>query len=195
MTKFYFGPSKSNKKVRFSNHIDVFPPPEDSHPEKRDNEEDNMVKGKQFTQEEDEKEYQKLFSLVNYDLQLKVSEEKRSRHGMLRDNICWTAVRDKLSSRFQANCCLNWYNQLVSPMVSEGLWADIDDFRLVSVLFNFDARCIEDVEWDHLLDHRCGDLCRKRWNQMVIHIGHYRNKSFGEQVEVLAQLYCRIYLK
>ncbi|KAG8378893.1 hypothetical protein BUALT_Bualt07G0031900 [Buddleja alternifolia] len=221
----------------------VFPPPDDSHPEKGDNKEDNLVRGKRFTQEEDEvvfkyilerklgeqgldmvlncKKYpnvkrcwkeigttyptdyigqfinglksylegprivnglkksvkgflhtkksmgtgerhwqmnmediDKLFSLVNYDLQLKVSEEKRSRHGMSRDNICWTAVSDKLSSRFQANCCLKWYCQLASPMVSEGLWADIDDFRLVSVLFNFDARCIEDVEWDHLLDHR-----------------------------------------
>ncbi|KAL6579843.1 hypothetical protein OROMI_007867 [Orobanche minor] len=34
-----------------------------------------------------QEEYQKLFNLVNVDLQAKLSEEKRSKHGMLRDNI------------------------------------------------------------------------------------------------------------
>ncbi|CAA3029964.1 DNA-binding REB1-like [Olea europaea subsp. europaea] len=137
-----------------------------------------------------QEEYQGLFNLVNADLQQRVSEEKRSKHGMLRDNICWTAISDKLSTRNQANCCMKWYNQLTSPLVAEGMWADVDDYRLLSVLFNLDSTCIEDVDWDNLLDDRSGDLCRKRWNQMVLHIGKHGTKSFAEQVEVLAQRYC-----
>lgn len=145
----------------------------------------NLKKG-HWSQEE----YQKLFDLVNTDLQLKVSEEKRSKHGMLRDNICWTAISDSLSSRNQATCCLKWYKQMTSPMVAEGVWSDSDDYRLLSELYSLDATCLEDVEWDDLIENRPGDVCRKRWSQMVLHIGHHGNKSFAEQVEVLAQRYC-----
>ncbi|KAL0421790.1 UNVERIFIED_CONTAM: hypothetical protein Slati_3201900 [Sesamum latifolium] len=63
-------------------------------------------------------EYQELFDLVNTDLQARVFEEKRSKHGMLRDNICWTAISDRLSTRPQATCCIKWYKQLTSPMVN-----------------------------------------------------------------------------
>ncbi|KAL2515712.1 DNA-binding protein REB1-like [Forsythia ovata] len=300
---------KSNKKVRFSSHVEVFPPTDDSNAVTGNDEGDNLLRGKRFTREEDEiveaavykyieehdlgeeglkmvlnskkypkvkncwkeigtaipyrpynavyfraqilfrrsdtrkwtqeeyemvrqsqkehgnqwraladelgkhswhvkdtwrriklpnikkghwsqEEYQGLFDLVNSDLQQKVFEEKRSKHGMLRDNICWTAISDKLSTRNQANCCLKWYGQLTSPMVAEGTWADVDDYRLLSVLFNLDSSCIEDVDWDNLLDDRSGDVCRMRWNQMVLHIGKHGNKSFAEQVEVLAQRYC-----
>ncbi|KAL2253956.1 RNA polymerase I termination factor [Sesamum indicum] len=135
-------------------------------------------------------EYQELFDLVNTDLQSKVFEEKRSKHGMLRDNICWTAISDQLSTRPQATCCLKWYKQLTSPMVAEGIWADTDDYRLISALYSLDATCMEDVDWDNLVDNRSGEICRKRWNQMVLHIGKHGNKSFAEQVEVLAQRYC-----
>ncbi|XP_073035035.1 uncharacterized protein [Primulina eburnea] len=145
----------------------------------------NMNKG-QWTQ----KEYQNLFDLVNIDLQQKLSEEKRSKHGMLRDNISWTAISDKLSTRAQANCCIKWYKQLTSPMVAEGLWADSDDYRMLRKLYLMDAGCMEDVDWDTLLDHRSGDLCQKRWNQMVMHIGNYGTKPFSERVDLLAQRYC-----
>ncbi|CAA3029962.1 DNA-binding REB1-like [Olea europaea subsp. europaea] len=120
----------------------------------------------------------------------RVSAEKRSKHGMLRDNICWMEISDKLSTRNQANCCMKWYNQLTSPILAEGMWADFDDYRLFGVLFNLDSTYIEDVDWDNMLDDRSGDLCRKRWNQMVLHIGKHGTKSFAEQVEVLAQHYC-----
>lgn len=302
-------PNKSNKKVRFSGQVEVFPLPGDSNTEKGSDEEENLVRGKRFTREEDEivkeavlkyiqerelgdeglnmvlncskypklkgcwkeigsaipyrpyiaiyfrarilflrsenrkwtqeeydqilkyqeehgnqwraladelgkhtwhvkdtwrriklpnlkkgnwsqEEYQKLFDLVNTDLQLKVSDEKRSKHGMLRDNICWTAISDELSTRSQATCCAKWYRQLTSSMIAEGVWADSDDYRLLSALYSLDATCMEDVDWDDLVDDRSGDLCRKRWNQMVLHIGHHGNKSFAEQVEVLAQRYC-----
>ncbi|KAL3653103.1 hypothetical protein CASFOL_002784 [Castilleja foliolosa] len=135
-------------------------------------------------------EYQKLFDLVNVDLQAKISEPKISRHGMLRDNIAWTAISDVLCTRLQKDCCLKWYRQLTSRMVAEGEWADSDDYRLIGALYSLDATCIEDVEWDGLVEGRTGDVCRKRWGQMVLHIGKHGHKSFAEQVEVLAQRYC-----
>lgn len=135
-------------------------------------------------------EYQGLFDLVNTDLQLRTFEEKKTKYGMLRDNISWTAISDKLSTRTDAVCCMKWYNQLTSPMVAEGIWSDTDDFRMLDALFSLDESCIEDVDWDNLLEHRSGDICRRRWNQMVIHIGEHGMKSFAEQVDVLSKRYC-----
>ncbi|KAM7514788.1 hypothetical protein LguiA_004371 [Lonicera macranthoides] len=145
----------------------------------------NMKKG-HWSQEE----YQTLFDLVNTDLQMKASEEKKSKHGMLRDNICWGAISDKLSTRTNQTCCRKWYTQLTSSMVEEGIWADVDDYRLLDALFNLDACCVEDVDWDSLLEHRSGEVCRKRWDQMVRHIGLHGLKSFSEQVDILAKRYC-----
>ena len=54
-----------------------------------------------------------------------------------------------------------------SPIVAEGIWADADDFLMLDALSSLDACCMEDVDWDNLIEHRAGDLCRKRWNQMV----------------------------
>nr|GMD03648.1 DNA-binding protein REB1-like [Ipomoea batatas] len=135
-------------------------------------------------------EYQNLFDLVNTDLQVRVTEEKKSKHGMLRDNICWTAISDKLSTRNGPNCCLKWYKQLTSPMVAEGLWSDSDDYRLIGALYNLDETCKENVDWDNLVEHRSGEICLKRWMQMVLHIGNHGSKPFSEQVEVLAKRYC-----
>ncbi|XP_042489035.1 RNA polymerase I termination factor-like [Macadamia integrifolia] len=137
-----------------------------------------------------QEEYQTLFDLVNMDLRMKAFGEKKSKHGMLRDNISWGAISDKLSTRINSSCCEKWYGQLTSPMVAEGLWQDSDDYRLLIALYDLDASCIEDVDWDNLLDLRSGDVCRKRWNQMVSHIGKHGCNSFAEQVEVLSKRYC-----
>nr|GMC80587.1 DNA-binding protein REB1-like [Ipomoea batatas]GME02269.1 DNA-binding protein REB1-like [Ipomoea batatas] len=145
----------------------------------------NMKSG-QWSQDE----YQNLFNLVNTDLQLRIAEEKKSKHGMLRDNICWTAISDKLSTCYAPNCCLKWYNQLTSPMVAEGIWSDSDDYCLIGALYNLDETCIENVDWDNLVEHRSGEICLKRWKRMVLHIGNHGNKTFSEQVEVLAKRYC-----
>ncbi|KAG2249097.1 hypothetical protein Bca52824_088725 [Brassica carinata] len=123
-------------------------------------------------------EYQNLFDL------------KRSQHGMLRDNIPWTAISDQLRTRDHTVCCQKWYHQLTSSMVSKGLWANVDDYRLLDELVNLDAACVDDVDWDDLLDNRDGDACRSRWNQMVRHIGLPGTKTFAEHVEVLSQRYC-----
>ncbi|KAL9375514.1 hypothetical protein Peur_032393 [Populus x canadensis] len=145
----------------------------------------NMKKGK-WSQDE----YQSLFDFVNLDLRLKAFEERKTKHGMLRDNISWTAISERLETRTDALCCQKWYDQLTSPMVAEGKWLDTDDYRLLMELYDLDACCMEDVDWDNLLEHRSGDLCRKRWNQMVKHLGDHRNKSFADQVDVLIKRYC-----
>uniref|UniRef100_A0A0D9WPL9 Myb-like domain-containing protein n=1 Tax=Leersia perrieri TaxID=77586 RepID=A0A0D9WPL9_9ORYZ len=135
-------------------------------------------------------EYQNLFDLVNLDLRVKAHQKYNAGNRKLRDNIAWEAISDKLTTRNHKNCCLKWYHQLASPLVQKGVWADTDDYRLVETLQNVDAVCIEDVDWDNLLDHRSGEVCRKRWNEMVRNIGGHREKPFIEQVEVLSKRYC-----
>ncbi|CAA7406487.1 unnamed protein product [Spirodela intermedia] len=137
-----------------------------------------------------QEEYQTLFDLVNMDLQLKAFEEKQTKHGMLRENISWGAISQKMSSRYEMACCMKWYSQLTSPMVAQGLWADADDYLMIDGLLQLDACCIEDVDWDNLLEHRSGEICLKRWRQMARHIGGTRERSFMEQVELLATRYC-----
>ncbi|XP_052880592.1 uncharacterized protein LOC128286860 [Gossypium arboreum] len=95
--------------------------------------------------------YQSLFDLVNMDLSKEVTEEKKPKHGMLRDNICWTAISGKMLQRNFISC--------------EGVWVDVDPFSSLATC------CIEDVDWDNLLEHRPGDLCRKRWSQMFQYFG------------------------
>ncbi|XP_031485276.1 RNA polymerase I termination factor [Nymphaea colorata] len=137
-----------------------------------------------------QEEYQQLFDMVNFDLQTRASEEKDTKHGMLRDNIAWEAISDKLATRSQVYCCIKWYNQLASPLVKTGLWANIDDHLLLGRLLEMDACNVDDVDWDNLLDNRSGELCRKRWEQMTRHIGDNRTKSFEEQVHLLVSRYC-----
>lgn len=137
-----------------------------------------------------QEEYQNLFDLVNMDLSMKAFQEKKSKHGMLRDNISWEAISEKLSTRSTPLCCYKWYYQLTSPLVAEGKWSDVDDYRLLIALVDLDAACEEDVDWDNLLEHRSGEICRKRWNQMVLHIGQHGIKPFNEQLEILSKRYC-----
>lgn len=138
-----------------------------------------------------QEEYQNLFDLVNLDLRVRASQDyRKSKHGMLRDNIGWEAIGDKLTTRSSVLCCKKWYDKLTSPMVANGVWSDTDDYRLVNALFTLDACCMEEVDWDNLLEHRPGDVCRKRWNQMVQYIGEHGGKSFAEQVEILAKRFC-----
>ncbi|RLN11985.1 hypothetical protein C2845_PM09G12500 [Panicum miliaceum] len=145
----------------------------------------NLKKGS-WTQDE----YQNLFDLVNLDLRVKAHQKITPSHRQLRDNISWEAISEKLTTRSNKDCCLKWYQQLASPLVKEGIWADTDDYLLMEALQKVDAVCVEDVDWERLLDHRSGELCRQRWNQMVRMIGGHREKPFIEQVEVLARRYC-----
>ncbi|KAK7277471.1 hypothetical protein RJT34_22484 [Clitoria ternatea] len=135
---------------------------------------------KQEEQEEEEQEQHRI----------KKGFYKKSKHGMLKDNIGWEANADKMITRNGSGCCRKWYYQLTSPMAASGEWSDTDDYRLIDALYSLDACCMEEVDWDNLLEHRPGDVCRKRWNQMVNRIGESVGKSFGEQVEILAKRYC-----
>lgn len=151
-----------------------------------------QIRTGRWTQEE----YQKLFDLVNQDLRVRASQDFRKvRHGMLRDNIGWEAIGDTLVTRNSQGCCHKWYDQLTSPMVANGVWNDIDDYHLVNALLTLDACCFDEVDWDNLLEHRPGDICRKRWNQMVQCIGEHGRKSFAEQVEILGKRYCPDFLE
>ncbi|PIA32099.1 hypothetical protein AQUCO_04600037v1 [Aquilegia coerulea] len=134
-------------------------------------------------------EYQKLFDLVNMDLLMKVYDEKKSKHGMLRDNISWEAISQRLSTRTMAECCTKWYYQLESPLIRAELWANTDDILMLNALNERDFSSEEEVDWDNLLEHRSGDLCRKRWQQMVKHLGEHGLKEFADQVETLANRY------
>ncbi|KAK9106534.1 hypothetical protein Syun_022545 [Stephania yunnanensis] len=135
-------------------------------------------------------EYQALFDLVNMDLRMKAYQERESDNCMLRDNISWEAISRKMGTRTGMQCCLKWYGQLESSLVKEGLWATEDDYLLVNALLTLDACCVEDVNWDALIPDRSGDCCRRRFKQMINHLGAYGFKSFQEQVEVLSNRYC-----
>ncbi|KAI3843814.1 hypothetical protein MKX03_018011 [Papaver bracteatum] len=150
-----------------------------------------LCKWRKWTQAE----IQSLFHLVNKDLQMRVYGEKKLKHGLIRDNIGWTAISDRLATRTGTRCCSKWYNQLSSSMVKEGKWADADDYRLLDELVRLDACCIEDVDWDNLLEHRPGDITLKRWRQMVNHIGIHGLQSLAGQVEELAKRYCPVLLE
>ncbi|KAL5185421.1 hypothetical protein HKD37_17G048902 [Glycine soja] len=121
---------------------------------------------------------------------------RKSKHGMLRDNSGWETIGDKLTTRSSAVCCTKWYYKLTSPMVANGpmcetcIFLTTNDYRLVNALFTLDACCMEEVDWDNLLEHRPGNVCRKWWNQMVQYIGEHGGKSFAEQVEILAKRFC-----
>ena len=54
-------------------------------------------------------------------------------------------------------------------------------------IYSWDACCIEDVDWDDLLEHI--QVSRGMSKAMVKHIGEHSNKSFAEQVEVLSKRY------
>ncbi|MCI38696.1 cyclin-D-binding Myb-like transcription factor-like protein, partial [Trifolium medium] len=38
-------------------------------------------------------------------------------------------------------------------MVASDDWSDTDDFRLIDSLYTLDACCMEEVDWDELMEH------------------------------------------
>ncbi|XP_078151822.1 uncharacterized protein LOC144547091 [Carex rostrata] len=137
-----------------------------------------------------QEETQKLFDLVNLDLRLKAFAKEPETHHLLRDNIAWEAISAKLGTRNYVTCRHKWYRELTSSLVHDDLWADTDDYRLITALQDLDASCIEEVDWDNLLPHRDGEICHKRWRQMVRYIGEHKEKPFIEQLDILSNRYC-----
>nr|CAB3469871.1 unnamed protein product [Digitaria exilis] len=160
------------KQVSFTDDVEVFNIDGGDDGKGDGSSDDGLVHGRRFSCEEDAK---LMEAIVQY--------------AELRDNISWEAISEKLTTRSNKDCCLKWYQQLASPLVKEGTWADTDDYLLMEALQKVDAVCVEDVDWERLLDHRSGELCRRRWNQTVRMLGGYREKPFIEQVEVLAKRY------
>ncbi|KAI3974966.1 hypothetical protein MKX01_005077 [Papaver californicum] len=127
-------------------------------------------------------------------------QEENPGKELIRGKRPWEAVYQRGHTLFTRDELRTWtedgktfilkYRQLSSSMVKEGKWDDIDDYRLLNELYMLDACCVEDVEWDNLLEHRPGDISLKRWRQMVNYIDIHGLQSFAEQVEVLAKRYC-----
>lgn len=135
-------------------------------------------------------EYQKLFDLVNQNLQLK-SHEKEEKHtrNVLRDNINWEAIADKMETRDHVHCCKKWYYSLVSSMVQAGEWENEDDITLLRSLLETNASDEEAVDWDALVEGRSDVTCMKRWRQMVKHLGECHSMPFLEKLEMLVKRY------
>ncbi|KAL0916692.1 hypothetical protein M5K25_014221 [Dendrobium thyrsiflorum] len=134
-------------------------------------------------------EYQSLFDLVNMDLRMKSFEDKKNNHWILKDNISWEAISNKMSTRGAQLCCMKWYSTLASSMIKEGNWSDLDDYKLIEALQEADACCIEDVDWDSLLEQRSGKTCQKRWYEMIRHLDKFWAMTFVEQVDLLSERY------
>ncbi|CAK7343668.1 unnamed protein product [Dovyalis caffra] len=117
-------------------------------------------------------EYQSLFDLVNLDLRMKTFDEKKTKHGILRDNTSFTTICEKLETRTDAFCCKKWCDQLTSPIVAEGKWLYRDYYWLLLELYDLDACCMKDVDWDNLLEHRSGHLCSDgtKWSNTLVAI-------------------------
>lgn len=135
-------------------------------------------------------EYQKLFDLVNQNMQLKsLEKEEKPTRNVLRDNINWEAIADKMETRDHVHCCKKWYYSLVSSMVQTGEWENEDDITLLRSLLETNASDEEAVDWDALVEGRSGVTCLKRWKQMVKHLGECHSMPFLEKLEMLVKRY------
>lgn len=146
---------------------------------------ENLIRGKWK-----QSEYQSLFDLVNMDLCMKAFQEKKSNHAVIRDDISWQAISVKLSTRPADHCCMKWYSRLASPMVKEGRWNDVDDYKMIDAIQKADPSCFEEVDWDNLLELRSGEICRKRWHEMIRHLDRFWAMTFVDQIDLLSQRYC-----
>ncbi|GLJ07819.1 hypothetical protein SUGI_0074730 [Cryptomeria japonica] len=135
-------------------------------------------------------EYQRLSDLVHYNLQLKLSEkEQECTHRRHRDNINWEAIADKMGTRDHVFCCKKWYGSFVSSLIEAGLWESGDDKVLLRRLLETNASNEEAVDWDDLVKGRSGEICKKRWKQMVRQLGEPRNKQLFEKIDLLVRRY------
>ncbi|KAI4384392.1 hypothetical protein MLD38_002557 [Melastoma candidum] len=129
-----------------------------------------------------------LYELVNKDLRMSMNMEKKTHQGIFRDNIAWTALSEQLGTRHFTTCCTKWY-RIASPMVSQGIWNDSDDYRLVDALVSLDKCSFVEVDWDNLLEHRTGELCVRRWKELIRSVDRHYTKTFAELVEILSKRY------
>jgi len=139
-------------------------------------------------------EFEKLRMLVHTSLRVNAQLKKdpsdtRVDHRHLRDNVNWQFISDQMESRTHARCLNAWYNKLASSMVSSGDWAITDDALLLQRIMEDCPVAEEWVEWDSLLEHRSGEVCRKRWQEMGRTLGEQLKHSFIDQLEAVIKIF------
>ncbi|MCO5579746.1 hypothetical protein L7F22_033606 [Adiantum nelumboides] len=137
-------------------------------------------------------ELQQLAKMVHESMRmtrlLATKKDKLDRH-ILRDNISWEKIADTMGTHNHGPCCSKWYYHLQSSLVTDGHWANQDDFLLLESLLESGASAEEEVEWGNLLEHRSGQVCLTRWKQMVKHLGENRARQFLDKLDILARRY------
>ncbi|MCO5555983.1 hypothetical protein L7F22_009527 [Adiantum nelumboides] len=153
----------------------------------------NASKKKGWTQDELQQLSKMVHESLRMDRLMASKKQKIDRHifvfEKLRDNIGWEKIADTLGTHNHGPCCSKWYYNLQSSLVSDGHWANQDDFLLLESLLESGASAEEEVEWDNLLEHRSGQVCLTRWKQMVKHLGENRTRQFLDKLDILAQRY------
>jgi len=139
-------------------------------------------------------EYEKLHMLVHTSLRVNAQLKKdpsdsRVDHRHFRDNVNWQFISDQMGTRTHANCLNAWYNKVASSMVSSGDWAITDDALLLQRIMEDCLVAEEWVEWDCLLEHRSGEVCHKRWQEMQRTLREQLKHSFIDQLEALIQIF------
>jgi len=76
-------------------------------------------------------------------------------------------------------------------MVSSGDWSNNDDQLLLQKIMEQFALSEELVDWDSLLEHRSGEICKKRWDQMQQSLGRgpQQRADFVDKMELLVRRY------
>ncbi|KAL3695607.1 hypothetical protein R1sor_009683 [Riccia sorocarpa] len=134
-----------------------------------------------------EEELDRLCKYVRWSLKLKEQLGRQKSHRILRDDINWEPIADKLG-RHSTSCAVTWYERLASSLVVEGSWANGDDRRLLRSLMESGASSEEAVDWDTLLDDRDGLTCERRWYQMKRLLSD-QHAPFEDKLEHLIRRY------
>ncbi|XP_024373559.1 uncharacterized protein [Physcomitrium patens] len=135
-------------------------------------------------------EQQKLCALVLKSLHVKSQLAKNGQlkkdHRVIRDDINWEFISEKMEGRDRLSCMTQWYRKMASSLVTSGDWANGDDQLLLERLMEEFPLSEELVEWDSLLKHRSGDICKRRWEQMLRSLGRssaVQHQHFLEKLE------------
>eukprot|EP00246_Nothoceros_aenigmaticus_P006084 TRINITY_DN18841_c0_g1_i1.p1 TRINITY_DN18841_c0_g1~~TRINITY_DN18841_c0_g1_i1.p1 ORF type:complete len:397 (-),score=60.47 TRINITY_DN18841_c0_g1_i1:252-1292(-) len=153
---------------------------------------DLKLKGTRITGRLQQDELEKVSAMVHKCIREKSlfrKEDGRVDRRNIRDDINWDAIADTLGTRSHSIYCKAWYVTLASSMVAEGLWANTDDLLLFERLLEGGASADDAVDWDNLLGHREGYICKRRWEQMAKHLGPNRLRPFEERLHLLVKRY------
>ncbi|RVW18247.1 hypothetical protein CK203_109312 [Vitis vinifera] len=170
-------PDETPKRVRFSGHVEVFPSSDGQEGlvqgKRFSPEEDEMVRKAVLSYIEDHGLGEEGINMI---LNCKAHRELKGCWKEIAAALPWRPHESVSSEGYMAQIKLpnakkgQWHQeeyQTLFDLVNmdlrmkalgerkskHGNWADADDYRLLNALFNLDACCMEDVDWDNLLDH------------------------------------------